>query len=100
MVDVSDGLLADLGHVADASAVGFRLDEVPVFPGATIEDALGGGEDYELVVATPDPEQLMAAFVAAGLRPPLLIGRCTADPSERTLAGKPTTVLGWEHSWG
>jgi thiamine-monophosphate kinase len=100
MVDVSDGLLADLGHVADASRVGFCLDEVPVSPGATIDDALGGGEDYELVVATPDPERLVAAFVDAGLRPPLPIGTCTADPTDRTLAGKPTTALGWEHSWG
>jgi thiamine-monophosphate kinase len=100
MIDVSDGLLADLGHVADASMVGFRLDDVPVAPGATLEDALGGGEDYELVVATPGPEELVAAFVDAGLRPPLPIGTCTADPTERTLAGKPTTALGWEHSWG
>ncbi len=100
MVDVSDGLIADLGHMADASGVGFRLDEVPVFPGATIEDALGGGEDYELVVATPDPERLVTAFADAGLRPPVPIGRCTADLHERTLAGKPTTALGWEHSWG
>jgi thiamine-monophosphate kinase len=100
MVDVSDGLLADLGHVADASGVGFRLDDVPVSPGATIEDALGGGEDYELVVATPHPEQLVAAFADAGLRRPLPIGTCTADPTDRTLAGKPTTALGWEHSWG
>jgi thiamine-monophosphate kinase len=100
MVDVSDGLLADLGHVADASRVGFCLDEVPVSPGATIEDALGGGEDYELVVAAPDPERLVAAFVDAGLRPPLPIGTCTADPADRTLAGKPATALGWQHSWG
>jgi thiamine-monophosphate kinase len=100
MIDVSDGLLADLGHVAEASMVGFRLDEVPVAPGATTEEALGGGEDYELVVATPDPERLVAAFVEAGLRPPLPIGTCTADATERTLGGKPTTALGWEHSWG
>ena len=100
MIDISDGLLADLGHVADASSVGYRLDEVPVFPGATIEDALGGGEDYELVVATPDPERLAAAFLDAGLRPPLPIGLCTADPTERSVAGKPAPSLGWEHPWG
>ena len=35
MIDVSDGLLIDLGHVADLSGVGFRLDEVPVAPGAS-----------------------------------------------------------------
>jgi len=99
MVDVSDGLLADLGHLADASGVGFRLDRVPVAPGATTEEALGGGEDYELVMATSDPRSLEAAFAAAGLRTPVPLGVCGADPSERTLAGEPTTALGWEHSW-
>jgi thiamine-monophosphate kinase len=100
MIDVSDGLLADLGHVADASGVGYRLEEVPVAPGATIDEALGGGEDYELVVATPDPVGLRSAFVDAGLRAPVVIGSCTADPAERTLAGTATTALGWEHPWG
>ena len=99
MVDVSDGLLADLGHVADASAVGFRLDEVPVAAGATSEEALGGGEDYQLVVATPDPGGLLAAFAAAGLGLPVRIGRCTADRDERILGGAPVPALGWEHAW-
>jgi len=100
MIDISDGLLADLGHVADASGVGFRLDRVPVAPGATIDDALGGGEDYELVVVAARPERLAAAFADAGLRPAILIGSCSADPAERTLDGKPTVALGWQHSWG
>jgi thiamine-monophosphate kinase len=99
MIDVSDGLLADLGHVADASGVGFALDRVPVSPGATIEDALRGGEDYELVLATPDPEALVTAFSTAGLRPPVLLGSCRRDPVERTLAGQPVTSGGWEHPW-
>jgi thiamine-monophosphate kinase len=99
MIDVSDGLLADLGHVADASGVGFALDRVPVAPGATIEDALRGGEDYELVLATPDPEALVTAFSAAGLRPPVLMGSCRREAVERTLAGQAVTPGGWEHSW-
>lgn len=99
MIDISDGLLADLGHVADQSGVGYRLDEVPVARGATIEDALGGGEDYELIVATPDPAVLEAAFATAGLRRPIRIGSCTTDLAERTFKGEPTAALGWEHSW-
>ncbi len=99
MIDVSDGLLADLGHLADASGVGFRLDDVPVAAGATVEDALGGGEDYELVLATPDAAGLAAAFSDAGLRPPIEIGTCTGDVAERTLAGEPVPALGWEHTW-
>jgi thiamine-monophosphate kinase len=100
MIDVSDGLLADLGHVADASGVGFALDEVPVSSGATLEDALGGGEDYELVLTTSDPEGLVRAFAQAGLRLPIPIGTCRAERAERTLAGEPVTPAGWEHPWG
>ena len=50
MIDVSDGLALDLHRLADASGVGFRLDDVPVADGATLDEALGGGEDYELVL--------------------------------------------------
>ena len=88
MIDVSDGLVADLGHIADESGVGFALDEVPVAPGATLEQALTGGEDYELVFTAP------VARLPVGFR----IGVCTADPSERTLAGEPLPPSGgWEH---
>lgn len=50
-IDVSDGLAQDLGHVLDESRVGARiaLEAVPVAAGATLDDALGGGEDYELL---------------------------------------------------
>jgi thiamine monophosphate kinase len=41
MIDVSDGLAFDLHRLADASGVGFVLDDVPVAEGATLEEALG-----------------------------------------------------------
>jgi thiamine-monophosphate kinase len=52
-IDVSDGLLAELAHLAAASSVRIALDEraVPVAAGATLSDAIEGGEEYELVVA-------------------------------------------------
>jgi thiamine-monophosphate kinase len=100
MMDVSDGLAIDLHRLAAASGVGVRLDDVPVVPGATEEEALSGGEDFELVVATPDPGRLVAAFLAAGLRVPIPIGRCTADPGERLLRGAPFDRRGWEHPIG
>jgi thiamine-monophosphate kinase len=97
MIDVSDGLALDLHRLADASGVGFALTAVPVADGATVEEALGGGEDYELVLSTGDPDALAGAFAAAGLRPPVDLGRCTADPAERTLAGEALPRLGWQH---
>jgi thiamine-monophosphate kinase len=99
MIDISDGLAADLVHVLDASAVGARLSEIPVVDGATLDEALGGGEDYELVFSAADPVKVERLFAAAGLRPPLRLGVCTADAGERTLAGQPLVAVGWEHPW-
>jgi thiamine-monophosphate kinase len=87
MVDVSDGLSTDLGHLADASGVGFTLEEVPVAPGATLEQALTGGDDYELVFTAP------VAALPMGFR----IGQCVEDPSQRTFDGEPLPAGGWEH---
>ena len=97
MIDVSDGLTADLGHLADASGVGFELDEVPVAAGATREEALGGGEDYQLVFCAPDAGRVDAAF--AGLSAPVPIGRCVDDSDKRRLAGRPLPPSGWRHHW-
>lgn len=100
MMDVSDGLGIDLHRLAEASGVGVSLDTVPVADGATEEEALGGGEDFELVIATPDPVHLAEAFAAAGLRPPIEVGRCTEDVGERTLRGQPFARAGFEHAVG
>ena len=53
MMDLSDGLAADLPRLARASRCGFTLDEsrVPLTPGCTISQALGDGEDFELLFA-------------------------------------------------
>jgi thiamine monophosphate kinase len=58
--------------------------------GASVEDALHGGEDFELVFALPPT-----------CEPPdgaIRIGVCTPDPSVRTLGGEPLEPRGWEHS--
>jgi thiamine-monophosphate kinase len=97
MIDVSDGLAADLGHIADMSGVGVRLDTVPLAEGATLEDALHGGDDLVLVFCAPEPAPILTAF--AHLDTPIRIGRCTDDPAERSLDGAPFPVSGWEHQW-
>jgi thiamine-monophosphate kinase len=53
MMDLSDGLGADLPRFARASKAGFdiQLENLPVARGATIDDAISEGEDYELLFA-------------------------------------------------
>jgi thiamine-monophosphate kinase len=96
-IDLSDGLVADLRHLAEASGVGADLDTVPVAEGATRDEALSGGEDYELLVATGSPDALVAAFRAADLAAPLPIGRCTDRPGRLSLGGEPLPSGGWLH---
>jgi len=102
MIDVSDGLALDLHRVADASSVGFALDAVPVAEGATLEEALGGGEDYELIVviAPAEVENFMDRCAAAGLRPPQPIGVVLPDPDDRRLGDDALSRLGWQHLIG
>ena len=69
IVDVSDGLAADVRHVAAASGVRIVLERglVPRLAGATPEDALSGGEEYELAVAAPPGLDVEAFATRFGL---------------------------------
>lgn len=51
MMDLSDGLGADLPRLAKASGCGFELGEIPCTPGCSQQDALSDGEDFELLFA-------------------------------------------------
>jgi thiamine-monophosphate kinase len=68
MIDLSDGLATDARHVAERSGVALsvRLDEVPRAPGVSAEEAVTGGDDYELLVTVP-AERTAAAEAAAPL---------------------------------
>ncbi|MGP0029736.1 MAG: thiamine-phosphate kinase [Acidimicrobiales bacterium] len=102
MIDVSDGLALDLHRLADASGVGFRLDVVPVAGGATSDEALGGGEDYELVMAVAEGDRagLLDRFAAEGLPAPQAIGRFTAAVTERLVGDEDLERRGWQHRIG
>lgn len=97
MMDLSDGIGLDLHRLADASHVGFELDDVPVAEGATAEEAISGGEDYELLIVTDDPERLAMVFLDRGIRAPIRIGRTVPDPATRTLRGENLERRGWQH---
>jgi thiamine-monophosphate kinase len=104
MIDVSDGLALDLSRMCEASGVGARvgLSEIPVHPAATPAEALGGGEDYELIAALPTDavgparEELRASFgvplaaigdiIEEGL---LAVGEDGAE--------HPLRIEGWDH---
>ena len=84
-IDVSDGLLADLGHLCAASGVGAvverallpRLPEVAALDASGHDYAATGGEDYELLVACPEPVRARLDDVARDSATRLtVIGRC------------------------
>ncbi|HET9775133.1 MAG TPA: thiamine-phosphate kinase [Gemmatimonadaceae bacterium] len=55
-IDISDGLAADLAHIAAASRIGIEIDaqRIPRFDGVSAIEAAGSGEEYEIVVTAPE----------------------------------------------
>ena len=60
MMDLSDGLGADLPRLAQASGLAFEVDEtaLPRTRGCTVQQAIADGEDYELLFAIPAQDTL------------------------------------------
>ncbi len=82
-IDVSDGLLADLGHIGERSglAAAVHLVQLPHLPKGEAYDAdlrrlalecqLAGGDDYELCFTTPPQQSNVVSAIAARLDLPL-----------------------------
>ena len=101
MIDVSDGLVADLGHIAAASKVSMELrrDAFPV-PSPMADAATALGVDvYDWVLAGGDDHALVATFPATVELPPewTVIGR-VRDGTGITVDGRPYEGHGgWDH---
>jgi thiamine-monophosphate kinase len=107
-IDVSDGLVQDLGHIAQASGLAavVRAGDVPVsaqaarFGFEALEIRLTGGDDYELLLAVP-PAKAEALQAACGAVPVTRIGYFEAGAGVRVLGGdgKELAFLraGWAH---
>jgi len=94
-MDISDGLSLDLHRLARASRVCAEIELPPVFPGATTEQALHGGEDYELLFTVPAGTQVPRKIEGLELTH---IGRMRRGPAGRVLlSGRPLPPLGYDH---
>jgi len=84
-MDLSDGLADGVSQMATASGTGAVVlsSKVPVHADATLEHALRGGEDYELLFAVPPRRRRGFEKIAGRLTPVACIGELTKDPSLR-----------------
>jgi thiamine-monophosphate kinase len=87
-MDISDGLALDLHRMCKASGVAAVLESIPLLKGASIEQALHDGEDYELLYTAPP-----------GVRVPgTRIGRVVkGKPGAITFEGKRVSTRGYDH---
>jgi thiamine-monophosphate kinase len=89
-MDLSDGLSLDLHRLCTVSGVAAALDRIPVRRGFTIEQALHGGEDYELLWTMPARRQPPRGAIR--------IGSIVEGPPGRVmLEGKPIPTRGYDH---
>jgi thiamine-monophosphate kinase len=114
MIDISDGLSADLHHILTESECGAELDarQIPIHPDAEtlsaqtgrpgVEHALTDGEDFELIfaVSPEDGAKLLVEQPIPGLKL-AHIGTCVPEGFWRIETGerRPLTPRGWVHTF-
>lgn len=102
-MDLSDGLSMDIARLCEESNVAAEIDEsaLPIAPGATLEEALHGGEDYELLFTAPADKKLPPRISDV---PVTQIGRIVhrrrGKPQVTLLSASGAAALephGWQH---
>ena len=88
-IDLSDGLSLDLHRLCAASGVAATLDRVPVSRGSTLDRALHGGEDYELLFTLPPNEKTPRGATR--------IGRIVKGAGEVQFEGRILAPRGYDH---
>jgi thiamine-monophosphate kinase len=114
-MDISDGLVADTGHLCRASGVGAKIevDLVPIhpltrqaFPKECLDLALAGGEDYELLFTAGkdnmvNVKAMLEALPGAADCPVTVIGEITGEPGVSLLRSDGRSYQakgqGWDH---
>jgi thiamine-monophosphate kinase len=89
-IDLSDGLSLDLYRLCVASSVAAEIDRVPVVRGATVERALHGGEDYELLFTMPAKARAPEGTSRIGT---IVRGK----PGAMMFEGRPLAARGYDH---
>jgi thiamine-monophosphate kinase len=109
MIDLSDGLSTDLGHICDESAVGAEIsaDAIPLAqidkPARKVDfqSALHGGDDYELLFTAPKAKRVPSRIAGVAVTQ---IGTITRG--RQVILGTPDGARiklrpqGWEHFKG
>ena len=103
-VDISDGLLADLGHIAAASGLRLSIDlgSLPLVSGTSAIDAAASGEEYEIAVTSRTPLNVRAFEAEFGI-PLTEIGVAASGRAgvEATLEGRRVApIAGHDHLSG
>jgi thiamine-monophosphate kinase len=102
-IDLSDGLSTDLAHLCDESAVSAEIDTsaLTIHPGATLNQALHGGEDYQLLFTAAHGSHVPHSL--AGV-PVARIGRIVLPSKNKPQVAilssgnsRPLLPRGWQH---
>jgi thiamine-monophosphate kinase len=97
-IDLSDGLSLDLRRLCLASCVAAEITAPPRFPGASVEQSLHGGEDYELLFTVRGGTRVPARF---GELPLTRLGSIVKGPEGQVyLDGWPLAPQGYDHFAG